>query len=330
MRAVKYLVVLALLAAGGWWARPFIQQRIAHYEAAEEAEAAPEGGEKELEPFTVEIEDDVQEKLGLDVVTLEAATMKHELTASGQIMDPAALVQLDGDLAATEVELANAKSELARGEELFKSGQGARKDLDAAGARFRTAEVKLLSLRRQLASSFSENISSLSDEARSALVEDLLARKKALARVDLPAGEHIDGLPAAARVTALGGGAEMKATAISAALTTDAKTQGQGFILQLDAAPAPGTAIQAALEVAGDAETGVLLPRSALLRFAGDTWVYLRELDNPEIFVRTRVVPARLTGESWLVTQGLKPGDIIVTTGTQSVLAAEQNHAEPE
>ncbi|MCX6905594.1 MAG: hypothetical protein NTW03_19370, partial [Verrucomicrobia bacterium] len=68
-------------------------------------------------------------------------------------------------------------------------------------------------------------------------------------------------------------------------------------------------------------ESGVTVPREALLRHAGEVFVYLQTGD--EIFVRQEVELERPTESGWFVREGLKPQDKVVTVGAQQLLSEE-------
>jgi hypothetical protein len=69
--------------------------------------------------------------------------------------------------------------------------------------------------------------------------------------------------------------------------------------------------------------TGVMIPRSALVRSDGMACVYLR-LSEDE-FVRRTVVATRIRQDGWFVTSGFEPGDEVVTAGAGSLLAVERS-----
>jgi len=66
-----------------------------------------------------------------------------------------------------------------------------------------------------------------------------------------------------------------------------------------------------------------MVPRSAILRYAGSEWVY-RELDGGR-FVRLEIVPIEITEQGYFVTENLAPGMRIVITGAETLLSEELN-----
>jgi len=81
-----------------------------------------------------------------------------------------------------------------------------------------------------------------------------------------------------------------------------------------------GTVAPAILS-AGAAADGVVIPRAALLRNAGQTFVYIRR--DAATFER-RPVPAGLSDPGGtFVTSGFKPGEAVVTAGAAQLFAAQ-------
>jgi hypothetical protein len=99
---------------------------------------------------------------------------------------------------------------------------------------------------------------------------------------------------------------------------------------------APGMALSAWLQLPGNARPGFLLPRSAVLRHDGRTWVYVQE--EEEKFVRKPVTLDTPMDDDrgWFVSEtagGIHAEDLLVLTGAQSLLSEElkaQGGSEPD
>jgi len=63
------------------------------------------------------------------------------------------------------------------------------------------------------------------------------------------------------------------------------------------------------------------VPREAVIRFNGTTWVYVQTADNT--FQRTEAALDRPLEDGWFVREGLKPQDKVVTVGAQQLLSEE-------
>ena len=78
----------------------------------------------------------------------------------------------------------------------------------------------------------------------------------------------------------------------------------------------------------GEKQSGVTVPRNAIVRFNGTAWVFLQTGDDT--FQRTEVELERPLQDGWFVREGLKPEAKVVTTGAQQLLSEEFKGGEAE
>jgi hypothetical protein len=142
-------------------------------------------------------------------------------------------------------------------------------------------------------------------------------------------GDALAELPRSARVIVMGReDTPFNATQLMPAMAAEPKSQAQGFILRVDQPPftlRPGMALSAWMELPEPPRPGYAVPRSAVLRHDGRTWVYAQE--EEEKYVRKPVtLGAPLDGEQgWFITEGggLTADDVIVVVGASSMLSEE-------
>jgi len=67
----------------------------------------------------------------------------------------------------------------------------------------------------------------------------------------------------------------------------------------------------------------VLVPRAALLRSKGGTWVYVRTAGDS--FMRKEVEHGRSSHDGLFAAEGFKAGEQVVTQGAAALFAAETN-----
>ncbi len=156
------------------------------------------------------------------------------------------------------------------------------------------------------------------------------------ARVAVPAGSHVAGSVSSVRLVVIGHEEwVVGASAWSRAGRVDSTTGGDAYLIRVESGDRllrPGMAVTAYLEGGGAAVAGIRLPRSAVVRLAGQAWVYVQAA--PDRFIRTGVhsfVP--IDDATWFVGGGVSPGDSVVTTGAQELLSEElkaQIEAEDE
>lgn len=144
-----------------------------------------------------------------------------------------------------------------------------------------------------------------------------------LARVDVPAGDTVAGNVAAANIIPLGYERPVRGERVSLAAAVDPKTQGQPFLFRVPDPSftlRPGLSVTAYLEVPGAPRKGIVIPRSAVVRQAGKTWVYVQTAKD--LFTRREVSLEDPTAEGWFA-RSLSAGDRVVTTGAQTLLSEE-------
>ena len=144
-----------------------------------------------------------------------------------------------------------------------------------------------------------------------------------LARVDVPAGDVVAG-GAAASIVPLGyENRHVRGERVSLAAAVDPKTQGQPFLFRVPDPSftlRPGLSVTAYLETPGAPRKGVVIPRAAVVRQSGKTWVYVRTAADQ--FARREANLEDPTAEGWF-SRSLSPGDRVATTGAQTLLSEE-------
>ena len=145
-----------------------------------------------------------------------------------------------------------------------------------------------------------------------------------LARVDVPAGDIVAGGVAAAGIVPLGyENRPVRGERVALAAAVDPKTQGQAFLFRVPDPSftlRPGLSVTAYLETPGAPRKGVVIPRAAVVRQSGKTWVYVRTAADQ--FARREVNLEDPTAEGWF-SRSLSPGDRVATTGAQTLLSEE-------
>lgn len=341
---VHFLLTACVILGLGWtlWIGMHKQkEKPASEESADpHADGAPKEEEEKPEAYVVNLEKEKWQALDIDKGEPEKTELQPQRIAFGRVLDPTRIVALDGELAAADAALAASRAEHERTQNLFKTGENlARKAVETAEAQFRADEIKASSLRRSALLEWGPAFAALDTAARHEFVEQLVRGDTALIRVDILPGDALAEPPKSARVLVLGREEQSIATQnITPAADVDAKTQAQGFILRVDHPPfalRPGMALTAWLELPQKPRAGFAIPRSAVLRHDGRAWVYVQE--EEEKFVRKPVtLDTPLDGDKgWFVPEGggIEAGDLLVTTGAQSLLSEElkaQGSGEPE
>ena len=340
-KLIHLLITLLVLAVLGW----ALWRGFTHRHAGEEGEAKTEeakGEEAEKpEDFIVTLEKEKWEALGIEKDQVERAELRPQRMAFGRVLDPTPILTLDGDLASAEAALAASRAESERSQKLLAAGEStSRKLAETAEAQFRADEIKADGLRRRALMEWGTEFAAFNAPQRRAFVDALVRGEASLVRVDLLPGDALSTQPKSARLVVLGREDQSISTqAIMPAADVDPKSQAQGFILRVESPPfplRPGMALTAWLELPDAPRAGFALPRSAVIRHDGRTWVYVQE--EEEKFARKPVLlDTPLDGDKgWFVDEklgGIGPDDLLVVTGAQSLLSEElkaQGGGEPD
>ncbi|MEO5961015.1 MAG: hypothetical protein ABIZ49_10080 [Opitutaceae bacterium] len=247
------------------------------------------------------------------------ATLTPEVTGYGRVLDPVPLIGLVAEVEMTRAALGASEKELTRTQKLFEAGTNASaQSVEAATATVARDRVALASARARLVASVGRAT------ADSAQLDQMLAgleQGRALARVDVLAGDAVAAELKTVRVGLAGGGEMFDAAVLGAATTVDPQLQGPGFLVLLRDHPLPaGAALRATVPGAGDAQKAMLVPRSAVVYHQGSAWVFV--LGEEDTFERKLVTVGRAVGENVAVA-GVEESEQVVTTGAGQLLSAE-------
>jgi len=285
--------------------------------AATFASAQPAGG-------TVTLSAAAQQRVGLSTQKLTTVQRSNEIDAFAKVLDPGPLVQSENDLETAEAASEASRAEAARTKALHESGGSvAAKDAEAAQSQARQDAIKVVLLRRQIDLQWGPGVSRLSDARRKALVAGLAKGSIALVHVDTHNNEGQDG---AKQVKVDIGSDSVAGAVIGPARAAEPRLQSSGLIVEITGKDAillsVGLTQSAHIEEA-TSQSGVLLPRGAIIRFRGSDWAYVRV--GPTTFQRRLALSPEPEKDGLFVAQGFAAGDNVVVQGATSLFAAEQS-----
>ena len=261
--------------------------------------------------------------MGLQAKALAAAQLHPEVKAYGRVLDPSPLVSLVAELAVAQAASDASQAELKRSKTLAAQNNASERALQAAESAATRDRVQVEAARLRMLSGWGSAIAGRNDLP--AFVQSLGSQASVLVELDLPAGEAANALPTGARLIGLADDPKpIEAQLIGPATTVDAQMQGKGFLFLVAPNPsrlAPGAAVTGFLSLPGEAQSGVAVPREAVVRFNGTTWGYVQMGDDT--FQRTEVALDRPLEKGWFVREGLKPQDKVVSVGAQQLLSEE-------
>jgi hypothetical protein len=276
-----------------------------------------------------------QARAGLLVEALAAASNRAELAVYGSVLDLTGLAETSGAIAAARARLGGARAALAaaraeyeRTKALAGDGRAAsEKALEQTMAAFHVAEAEdqgaqsaLTSLVADARQRWGGVIAGWLDRG-SPRLDALLQQRDRLVQLTIPGDATLESLPETATLHGTHGSAGT-ARLVSPAPATDPRIQGETFLCTAAAVPwlLPGASVSATL-VAGPPRTGVAVPGTAVVWWAGKAWVYVER--SPGTFVRRQVPTDAPVAGGWFVSGGLAPGDRVVVRGAQLLLSEE-------
>ncbi len=200
--------------------------------------------------------------------------------------------------------------------------------VQAAESAMHRDEVAMRATQAKLLTSYGRELIDRKDLPE--FVTALAAGQMALVRLDVPAGETIKEPPVGAKlISPADAGAAIPVQLLGPTGSTDAQTQGQGFlVLTKSGGPrlAPGTMVVGAVQLAGEKESGVTVPRAAIVRHDGEAFIYVETKAGE--FTKKQIELEHATENGWFIHEGLKAGDKVVVTGAQQLLSEESKEKD--
>jgi hypothetical protein len=271
----------------------------------------------------VTVEAKLQQTISLQTAALAPATLNPELKAYGRVLDISPLAALVADLATAEAAGQASQAELKRVKTLAAQNNTSERALQIAQAAATRDQTQIQSVRLRLLAGWGSALSQRNDLPD--FIQSLGSLTSALVQLEVPAGEALSGSPTGARIFALSDETNaVPGDLVGPAPAVDPQMQGKGYLFLVSSNSlrlVPGAAVTGLLSLPGEPRQGVLLPRSAVVRFNGTTWIYLQT--SEETFQRNEVALDDPLENGWFVAKGLKPQDKVVTVGGQQLLSEE-------
>ena len=267
----------------------------------------------------VEVDAATQKRLGVTTAPLAAARRQAVATGFARVLDPVPLATLDGDLVTAATAAAASRAEAARTKALAAADATVSlKVAQAAQAQASADAAKLLLLRRRVGLEWGPAFAN--DASRSRLIAELVAGRAALVRIDAAAGTG----GAGGAWMQLSGGETVDVAILGPARTTDPRVQTGGLmgVVRGPVAARLGVGMSAPVTLSGaPGGAGVLVPRSALIRTAGQTFAFVRK--DATHFERRALIAPTSQPEGLFSAGGFAPGEPVVVSGASALLAAE-------
>src|SRR5690606_27428823 len=287
----------------------------------------------------VALERAAQEQSGITTVTLEASQFFSALTTYGNVVSIDDLLNQRTRYLSAKAELDMARASLTNSQQEFdrlsklnlddrnvsdRAVANAAALLKTDQARVAAAESLIKALQDNMRLQWGESLMRQATQGTaSSELNRILANEEVLIQITLPYGIPAPKLGNSVRVTPLSApGNEISAQFVSASPKTDTTILGDTYYFR---APATSLRIGMRDKVRMNeheaAETGVNVPRTAIVWHGGQAWCYRKSGEDK--FSRGFVSTDQETEDGWFNVGRLLPGDEIVTTGAQLLLSEE-------
>lgn len=279
----------------------------------------------QVAPYTgVTLEPEAQARLGVHTATLKSERRSAQIDAFAKVLDPGPLAQLETDLEGAQASAAASAAEARRARALNASGGTvASKDAETAEAQARNDAAKVALLRQRIGLEWGPGVQRLSDARRRVLIRELSNGQAALVHVDSP---NNAGQAQARSVEIDVADVSVHGEVLGAARAAEPRLQSSGLIAVARGKTAVLLSvglIQSAHINTPASAPGVVIPRSAVIRFNGSDWAYVRR--GVQGFERRRLDGPTPDASGLFVTRGFKAGDEVVVQGAAELFGTEQN-----
>jgi len=270
----------------------------------------------------VKVDKATQERIGLKTETLQPAELPMEIKGYGRVVDPAPFSVLLAEQISTEASLEVSAKEYQRLKGLYAQEQNvSTRALEVAEATMKKDRALVEAAKAKLALTLGQTAMTQSNLQE--FIQAFTSLRAALVRIDLPLGESLKAPPQLARIATLNAEEQpIPAQFLGPTPGADPQTQGQGFlfVLRTNALPA-GAAVTGWLQIPGETQRGIIVPRAAIVRHEGELFVYMQT--EEETFRRDEIRAERPVENGWFVRGGLMPTDKVVVAGAQQLLSEE-------
>lgn len=251
---------------------------------------------------------------------LVPAEMAAEITGIATVLSPDPLTQLNAEIRAAEIASGFSRRTVERFKGTSSLGEH---HVDNAERQAATDATQVALLALKLRNTWGETAPFLSAETRQQLVDELSSGQKALVRLDFPRSDERE--PKNVRITPLGGGEETELPSVWPAPSGSVAMPGTSFFGIMNTAPGlrPGDRAKVSAE-RSTTTAGVIVPASAVVVHAGDSWCYIETEAGK--FERKRISLTTPVADGY-VTKELMAGTKVVIGGASALLSREADPA---
>lgn len=322
------VVILLLVWALAWMGRDEFQH------AHEDDDKLTATEHSNVQGNAVLIDEEAQKLAGMVVEPLKTAKYASSQKFLGVVLDLRPLLEarqrlmsLSAQLAGVQAQVLQRKRDLTRTQGMYDEGRNASlRELEAARAALATEEQREIALQAERRSVIDAVRIQWGDAIASRLgdsegwVARAVSHQLELVQFAMPYGSAPQHQEWRVDVSSSGQTSGVPAVLIGRATQSMPGLQGENWLISVSPTGAgAGTRVRV-LSQQGKPQKGVLVPVSAMIRFAGKNWIYLQT--EPERFERHPLAVDRSLADGFF-TDAFEEGDSVVTSGAQLLLSEE-------
>jgi multidrug efflux pump subunit AcrA (membrane-fusion protein) len=276
--------------------------------------------------MTVSLAKGGRARLGIASEPAAAAQYTPSDRAFGSVLDPQALLQRLSDLQIARAALVASGHAARRTASLLQDdGAASRQETEVARSQATQDEARKALLEQQIRNEWGVAVLALENDA-----SEFAAGTVHLVRIDLDVGQHLDRGPTTAALQVPGLDTSFPLEPVWPAPAVNAARPGESYLALARNSPRLRSGMRGIVELpSGKAvQTGVIVPAEALVYNEGAAWLFVDEGEGR--FRRVLVPTDRPTARGYFVDQAIRPGDLLVTSGSALLLAEELGSEDSE
>jgi hypothetical protein len=287
--------------------------------------------------LTIKINNALQLSSGIETTTVEAYNQQTEFIAYGKAVNLHPLLALRTRYLQTIAEsnralakFKHAEQTINRQQDLFKNGVSSKRNLQEHQAQWHIEKTQADASNFQAKAIVDEAIlvwgQALTDWAlnsKSDNLSDFISGQRKLLQITLPSNKHLAETIKTIVVDTTGNrNLAHKADYISATELTESITQGESYYFQsTDKKIKTGMNITAWIPENDKSDTGVIIPKSALIWNMDQAFVYIKT--DEETFHRRIITQYTASNNGYFVANTIESGEKVVTKGAQMLLSEQ-------
>ncbi|HKT77451.1 MAG TPA: hypothetical protein VJQ78_12005 [Sphingobium sp.] len=256
---------------------------------------------------------------GIALLTLapaQVATLRHGLARA---LDISALSAIQSEIVSADAARAASDADYARQRALAAADQSASAHaVELARVQSVADRARLTAARQRVSLEFGPGLAGWSAPALGGLIRAIAAGQASLIRVDFA-----DGPAPAGALVRIDEATTVRLLGPAAAADSHLQSAGSLAIVQGPLARELGAGRVLPVSMATNgSESGVIVPRAAILRYQGGLWVYRAEPGGG--YRRIELIDARPQADGWFTRRDVRPGDRLAADGLTVLLSIER------